>query len=271
MTGKLLSMAEAKDRIDAICLEIDGHPASAKTTSRHPFDECALPEWWLDRSGSLKITTRRVALLMAYVELGGEVFPMTGIPLADGYLRPDRTGMRALVLSNMVRLENASFQVTDKGRALLVPDRHSDPRTTALQPGAEKDGLAFAGGGEGENHRALRLWVLKNAQALLPELNNIEAQTEYVLPSADRIDVLVAGPNMRVALEVKSVDSNDADLARGIYQCVKYRAVLAAVTLDAEIKVRAMLITERPLPRQLTDEARRLDVANIVVPHFRGN
>ena len=51
---------------------------------------------------------------------------------------------------------------------------------------------------------------------------------EFSLASADRPDVLFQCTSDVIAVEVKSHISNEADLQRGIYQCVKYRALVRA-------------------------------------------
>ena len=143
------------------------------------------------------------------------------------------------------------------------------PEDIAKEPSSEKDGMLFGRSGEGENHRALRLWVHDNPGTLFPKLVGCVAETEYLLPSADRIDVLISTLDERLAVEAKSRDSNEADLARGIYQCVKYRAVLRAATNDEAIAVHACLVTEVPLPLFLQEEARRLHIETKVVPADR--
>ena len=63
-----------------------------------------------------------------------------------------------------------------------------------------------------------------------------------------------------VAIEIKSKDSDWADLRRGVYQCVKYRAVLAAQDIRRDPRVECWLVTEIPLPGDLKSLARRLGV-----------
>lgn len=66
---------------------------------------------------------------------------------------------------------------------------------------------------------------------------------------------------VRIAVvEVKSCRSGDGDLKRGIYQCVKYRAVKKAQEQPVKTSVRAILVTERDLPPQLKERARLLRV-----------
>ena len=79
------------------------------------------------------------------------------------------------------------------------------------------------------------------------------------LLSGDRVDVVYFADEQVLAIEVKSRDSNRADLLRGIYQCIKYGAVLRAQE-DGAREVRTLLVTETALPDDLARVANRLDV-----------
>jgi hypothetical protein len=85
---------------------------------------------------------------------------------------------------------------------------------------------------------------------------------EKQLRSLDEIDVWFSSPGKELAVEVKSRRSNDFDLQRGIYQCVKYRAVLEAQNRTDKVKssVRACLVSERRLPEELARLAHLFDV-----------
>lgn len=86
------------------------------------------------------------------------------------------------------------------------------------------------GGGESEEHLKLKEHVHRH-----PELVTRYAITfstmEYPLPSADIVDVYLETRNYVYGIEVKGIKSSEADILRGIYQCVKYRAVLEAKEL----------------------------------------
>ena len=77
--------------------------------------------------------------------------------------------------------------------------------------------------------------------------------TEVVLPSGDPVDVLFQSARSHIAIEVKSHISNEADLRRGFFQCVKYRAIVRACRslegggYDAD----ARLALEGSLPKHL--------------------
>ena len=127
----------------------------------------------------------------------------------------------------------------------------------------EKDGLRRGRGGEGENHKALRLWVKNNPERIDRRFQGVRAETEKDLLSGDRVDVVLYDERKTIAIEVKSRDSNWADLQRGIYQCVKYRAVLLAQ--DDRLPVDSWLVTETALDGDLKALARKLGIKHKIV------
>jgi hypothetical protein len=122
---------------------------------------------------------------------------------------------------------------------------------TRRQGGTERDGISYGRGGEGEYHKALRLWVCANPGALRRAYAKAATQTEVVLDSADRVDAVFNMPDQVVAVEVKARDSNLFDLRRGVFQCVKYRAVLDAMDIRRTDAVRAILVTETEPPGEI--------------------
>jgi len=123
---------------------------------------------------------------------------------------------------------------------------------------------------ESEEHRTLKDWVARNPQILKSTIPFRPGSTEWGFASADRADVLFAHEDGCIAVEVKAANANDADLERGIYQCVKYQALLRA-ELKAETRIpngTAMLVTERQLPSQLQELAGLLGVRVINVPRI---
>ena len=138
---------------------------------------------------------------------------------------------------------------------------------SVVKDGKERDGFRRGRRGEGENHKALRLWVKDNPEQVGKNLCVIRTETEVELLSGDRVDVVYYTERETVAIEVKSRDSNWADLRRGIYQCVKYRAVLRAQDhLREDPPVYSLLVTEKQLPGDLNALAKKLDVRHLVVP-----
>lgn len=109
------------------------------------------------------------------------------------------------------------------------------------------------GGGEGELHKALKEYVAQHPQSIGLKENSPIGAIEYPLPSGDTLDVSFMGKNIWVAAEVKSAISSEADIVRGIFQCVKYIAVMEAVlTAQARsLDVKVMLVLESSLPQSL--------------------
>lgn len=87
----------------------------------------------------------------------------------------------------------------------------------------------YGKGGEGTEHKALKEFVYCNPYSVgMKDVKRKE--TEFILPSGDRLDVYFELNNgKRVAIEVKPSTSPDDDITRGIFQCVKYKAILEAL------------------------------------------
>ncbi len=97
----------------------------------------------------------------------------------------------------------------------------------AIPESVLKAACDFRGGGESEAHRSFKEFVATNPKTV--GLSKLARSTmEYCLPSGDRIDVLFEPPSEAVGVEVKAAVSDVADIARGLFQCIKYRAVLEA-------------------------------------------
>ncbi len=126
--------------------------------------------------------------------------------------------------------------------------------------GAEKDGIPRGRGGEGENHKALRLWVTENSKKIAPRLKGVRSETEVELLSGDRVDSVYYADGQTLAIEVKSSTSNWYDLQRGIYQCVKYQAVMKAMDPREDAVVSALLVTEDKLDGTLKALAKQLGI-----------
>ena len=109
------------------------------------------------------------------------------------------------------------------------------------------------GGGESEDHRLLKTYVAAHPELLdLPE-KSAKGQIEFGLPSADCIDVLFKNGEAWVGAEVKGVLSSEADIVRGMFQCVKYRALMEATQkYEREaVNARVVLVLGKPLPASL--------------------
>lgn len=109
------------------------------------------------------------------------------------------------------------------------------------------------GGGESESHKELKEYIARNPKIIGLGAKTKLGTTEYPLPSGDSLDVSFNGKAMWVAAEVKSSISPEADIIRGLFQCVKYRAVMEAVLLSEARpqNARALLVLESGFPQSL--------------------
>lgn len=104
-------------------------------------------------------------------------------------------------------------------------------------------------GGEGKAHKELKEYIYNHPNAIGLK-GIVRAKIEQLLPSGDKLDVYFELANGTiVAVEVKSSISDDADITRGIFQCVKYKAILEALKMiDSKVhEIKVIYITAREL------------------------
>ena len=118
------------------------------------------------------------------------------------------------------------------------------------------------GGGlaESKEHKELKSWVADDPSRIGLSRRYGSGITEYPLKSGDSVDVMFIAHDKFRAVEVKSLKSNDDDLMRGIYQCVKYREVKCAEIAPYQADVEAILVVERKLPLGLKQRAAMLRI-----------
>jgi len=145
-------------------------------------------------------------------------------------------------------------------------------RTLELSPVTQSyaglnEAAAGRGGGESESHRMMKEFVAAHPAVVGLPLSTAKGTCEHPLPSGDRLDVSFSTKAGWVAVEVKSEISNDADIVRGLYQCVKYVAVMQAVEAseNREIGAQALLAIAGRLPDRLIPLKNMLGVT--VVEH----
>jgi hypothetical protein len=122
------------------------------------------------------------------------------------------------------------------------------------------------GGGESDEHKALKAYVMDHPELFGADAN-CERFTEYPLRSGDSIDVFFKSPDVWIGVEVKSIvsEGNDLDYQRGLYQVVKYEAVLRAQA-KADLPstaptIKVFLALQAQLPNHHRDTALRLGIA----------
>ena len=111
----------------------------------------------------------------------------------------------------------------------------------------------FRGGGESKKHKELKEFIAKNPQLLGLPANVAPGETEHGLPSGDSLDVFFQRKDEHIGVEVKSLISPLHDIVRGLFQCVKYQAVLEARQASEQCpqNTRTVLILEGEFPKEL--------------------
>lgn len=126
-----------------------------------------------------------------------------------------------------------------------------DPVQIDLQEELYKAGK-IKSGGESESHKKFKEFVSKNPLILGLKNSLPDGILEYVLPSADVIDILFIDQSLKIGVEVKSHISPPEDILRGIFQCVKYKHLIEAVqiTNNQLPNSRVILALEGKLPEK---------------------
>ncbi len=96
---------------------------------------------------------------------------------------------------------------------------------------------SYGAGGEGKEHKSIKEYICAHPESI--GIKKVEfAEMEHILLSGDRLDVYFEYKdrkrkgqklkNRHVAVEVKPSTAPEEDITRGIFQCVKYQAVMDA-------------------------------------------
>jgi hypothetical protein len=118
----------------------------------------------------------------------------------------------------------------------------------------ETQAPVFGSGGESSRHRKLKEYVRRHPEIVGAE-HSWDAFVEYPLPSGDQI-VLFKSTDSCISVEVKSSlsDIYPFDYERGLYQTIKYGALLRAMAKvggnSIPSKVQSVLVLESTLPEQ---------------------
>ena len=120
---------------------------------------------------------------------------------------------------------------------------------------------------ESQEHKSLKEYIAKHPEKIGLPKNNKKGNIEYIFASGDKADIVFETKHGFIGVEVKSIKSNDADLNRGIFQAIKYQALLRAEqkALNSAPNARAVLVTERELPLSLQNLADRLGIETFQV------
>ncbi|HYF78499.1 MAG TPA: hypothetical protein VD973_15280 [Symbiobacteriaceae bacterium] len=136
----------------------------------------------------------------------------------------------------------------------LEPINLSEPDPFLLREGGR--------GGEGDQHKRLKEWAAAHPEIFAEFGRFKKGKMEVMLQSGDELDVCFTGTDMILAVEVKAANAPECEVRRGVFQCVKYRAVLRATQFakGEHPTAQAVLLVERRLPDEMVRLAKRLKV-----------
>ena len=180
---------------------------------------------------------RRVPPIQALVVNKATGLPGEGIwffaPGAADFKKASRQE-RQLIVDDMLR------------EVFTYPDWYLVLEALELQPASGpplppvSEVVRWGSRGEGAEHRALKNAVAQNPGWVGLRKGLSPGETEAPLYSGDSLDVLFKDSRQRTAVEIKGRSASRSDIVRGLFQCVKYEAVLNAearvngLSLDCE-------------------------------------
>jgi len=161
-----------------------------------------------------------------------------------------------------------SYEAWDK----VLEEFEMEELQNGLEVGQQDDTVSLPGRegwsneGESEEHKKLKNYIAKHPESIGLSEEFGEGIKEYLFASSDRADIVFQNNTKFIAVEVKSVISNESDLNRGIFQCIKYQALLRAEQISQNIPPtsKSILVTEEILPLDLQNLADRLNIKIVV-------
>lgn len=123
-------------------------------------------------------------------------------------------------------------------------------------------------GAESNEHKALKKWATLHPAVFREYGKFSTGEDEKLLSSGDRLDAYFFNGKDRLAVEVKASNADDHELMRGVYQCVKYLAVMRAENeaLRLAPTASAVLVSTRRPSRAVRTLMKRLHVNFIEAP-----
>ena len=111
--------------------------------------------------------------------------------------------------------------------------------------------------------------MTRNPSQIHKSFAGARTETEYALDSADRVDVVYHTDDRTIVLEVKGRTSNEVDMNRGVYQCIKYRAVKQAMDVRKKPVVDAYLVTETDISGEIQALLKLHNIKHFQAPQKR--
>ena len=178
-----------------------------------------------------KLTGENIPTLNALVKSKSTQLPSTGFSYVytsyDGMSDSEKRIFVMGLNKEAIEFEHWDWVLSSLGLTPSVID-------ITLNEEAIRSGEFLGAGGEGESHKELKEYVYNHPETIGIKEFKLR-RMEYILLSGDRLDVYFElNDDSKIAVEIKPSASPDADVMRGLFQCVKYKSIL-----DAEDKIHA--------------------------------
>lgn len=190
-----------------------------------------------------------VPMLQAIVLNKATGFPGEGFGgfLPEGKAYKNLPSIQKEIIKNALLADITTYKKWDEVLAFLDLAPHPDQSNHIQTIGT------IGTGGEGPEHLQFKQWVRDHPEAI-PFAGKVTSRSmEHTFPSGDAVDVAFTTRNSFVGVEVKSSISQEADIFRGLFQCVKYLALIRAEQLLQSNKDnhQVFLALEGPFPTSL--------------------
>ncbi len=135
----------------------------------------------------------------------------------------------------------------------VLNDFELNPASSKKNKTLEEKAKKFRKGGESEVHKKLKKYVANHPDKIGLKNTKTKGEIEFSFPSADAVDVLFKLDKEWIGTEVKTKESGLEDILRGLYQCIKYKALIEAMQMvnQEPINARCILALGGKFPPEL--------------------
>lgn len=135
----------------------------------------------------------------------------------------------------------------------ILKELNLDPLANISYVESNIKGSKYSPIAESESHKNLKQLISEKPQVLGLSPKYKKVEIEFSFPTQDEVDVLVSYDTKVVGVEVKSTISDENDIKRGLFQCVKYQALLEANQMlkQKPLSVDTILALEDEFPKNL--------------------
>ena len=217
------------------------------------------PHYYSDLTAAVGLKTNQIGRVMGTIQ---GILENLGKQSGKGKIPP----LNAIVANKDTGLPSEGFDIVDSNYSKLTPDSQKamvrglnqkahlydwkwvldalglEPAKIYLSEDFKKmKSSGYGAGGEGKEHKSIKEYICAHPESI--GIKKVEfAETEHILLSGDRLDVYFEYKdrkrkgqkllqNRHVAVEVKPSTAPEEDITRGIFQCVKYQAVMDAARI----------------------------------------